>query len=52
MSSWDAITADFSQVFKKLFVISKLGGSKDYFKSRNFRGQKLSRVKKTAKFME
>ena len=23
-----------------------------YFKGRNFRGQKLSRVKKTAKFME
>ena len=30
MSSWGAITTDFSQVFKKLFITSKLDGSKNY----------------------
>ena len=29
LSSWDAITTDFSQVFKKLFVTNKLDGSED-----------------------
>ena len=33
MSSWDAITTDFSQVFKKLFVTNKLDGSEDYLVS-------------------
>ena len=33
MSSWDAITTDFSQVFKKLFVTNKLEGSEDYLVS-------------------
>ena len=33
MNSWDAITADFSQVFKKLFVTNKLDGSEDYLVS-------------------
>ena len=33
MSSWDAITTDFSQVFKKLFVTNKLDGSGDYLVS-------------------
>ena len=33
MSSWDAITTDFSLVFKKLFVTNKLGGSEDYLVS-------------------
>ena len=30
ISSWDAITTYFSQVFKKLFVTNKLDGSEDY----------------------
>ena len=33
MSSWDDITTDFSQVFKKLFVTNKLDGSEDYLVS-------------------
>ena len=33
MSSWDAITTDLSQVFKKLFVTNKLDGSEDYLVS-------------------
>ena len=33
MNSWDAITADFSQVFKKLFVTNKLDGSEDHLVS-------------------
>ena len=33
LSSWDAITTDFSQVFKKLFVTNKLDGSEDYLVS-------------------
>ena len=33
VSSWDAITTDFSQVFKKLFVTNNLDGSEDYLVS-------------------
>ena len=33
MSSWDAITTDFLQVFKKLLVTNKLDGSEDYLVS-------------------
>ena len=33
MSSLDAITTNFSQVFKKLFVTNKLDGSEDYLVS-------------------
>ena len=33
MSSWDAITTDFLQIFKKLFVTNKLDGSEDYLVS-------------------
>ena len=33
MSSWDAITTDFLQVFKRFFVTNKLDGSEDYLVS-------------------
>ena len=33
MSLWDAITTDFSQVFKKPFVNNKIDGSEDYLVS-------------------